>query len=241
LIPYFFLPRVARLFISARVSHEDSASKYAQANVSIAGTNSKVLLDYFAKNGAPCDPDTNPAEHIIDVVSGAAGGGRDWHSIWLESSERQSINEQLAWMKADALSRESPLKISDGDFATPLLTQLKIVGQRQCVALWRNPDYVWNKFMLHIGAALFSGFTFWKLGSSANDMQLRLLCVFNFLFVAVGVINQLQPLFLHYRDIFEAREKKVYTLPNSRCMTPANFIQVKNVLLGRFRHCPTRR
>jgi ABC-type multidrug transport system permease subunit len=47
------------------------------------------------------------------------------------------------------------------------------------------------------------------LGDKVSDLQLRLLAVFNFLFVAVGVINQLQPLFIQNRNIFEAREKKV--------------------------------
>jgi hypothetical protein len=45
-----------------------------------------------------------------------------------------------------------------------------------------------------------------------KDLQLRLLTVFNFLFVAVGVISQLQPHFLQNQDIFEAREKKVNCL-----------------------------
>lgn len=57
-----------------------------------------------------------------------------------------------------------------------------------------------------------TGFSFWKLGNKVSDLQLRLLSVFGFLFVAVGVINQLQPLFIHNRNIFEAREKKVRLL-----------------------------
>jgi ABC-type multidrug transport system permease subunit len=39
-------------------------------------------------------------------------------------------------------------------------------------------------------------------------MQLRLFTVFNFIFVAPGVLAQLQPLFIERRDIYEAREKK---------------------------------
>jgi len=47
------------------------------------------------------------------------------------------------------------------------------------------------------------------VGNGVIDLQLRLFAVFNFLFIAGGVINQLQPLFMGCRDIFEAREKKV--------------------------------
>jgi ABC-type multidrug transport system permease subunit len=39
-------------------------------------------------------------------------------------------------------------------------------------------------------------------------MQLTLFFIFNAIFVAPGVINQLQPTFLERRDLFEAREKK---------------------------------
>jgi ATP-binding cassette subfamily G (WHITE) protein 2 (SNQ2) len=173
------------------------------------GENSTILLNYFSQNGAPCDPDVNPAEHIIDVVSGSAGGSRDWHSVWVESPEHTRVVEHMAEIKAEALSKPSTLKTDDRDFATPLWTQLKLVTERQKTALWRNPTYVWNKFFLHVSSAIFAGFTFWKLGNSVSDLQLRLLACFNFLFVAIGVIAQLQPLFMHYRDIFEAREKKV--------------------------------
>lgn len=62
---------------------------------------------------------------------------------------------------------------------------------------------------MHIFAALFSGFTFWKIGDGSFDLQLRVFAVFNFIFVAPGCINQMQPFFLHNRDLFETREKKV--------------------------------
>jgi ABC-type multidrug transport system ATPase subunit len=202
------------------------------------GKDSSILLDYFSENGAPCEPDVNPAEHIINVVSGSAGGGRDWHSVWLESPEHTRVVEHMAEIKADALSKPSTLKIDDRDFATPLWTQLKLVTARQKTALWRNPTYVWNKFFLHVSSSLFAGFTFWKLGNSASDLQLTLLACFNFLFVAIGVIAQLQPLFMHYRDIFEAREKKVSHITLSFFYLLLTAITVKNVQLDCLRQRP---
>jgi ABC-type multidrug transport system permease subunit len=65
-----------------------------------------------------------------------------------------------------------------------------------------------NKFALHIGVALFVGFSFWKIGDSVADQQLVLFALFNYMFVASGVIAQLQPLFIEHRDLYEAREKK---------------------------------
>jgi ABC-type multidrug transport system permease subunit len=46
------------------------------------------------------------------------------------------------------------------------------------------------------------------IGDGVGDLQLKLFTIFNFIFVAPGVINQLQPLFIERRDIFETREKK---------------------------------
>jgi hypothetical protein len=70
---------------------------------------------------------------------------------------------------------------------------------------------VWNKITLHVFAALLSGFTFWMIGDGSFSLQLRLFAIFNFIFVAPGCINQMQPFFLHNRDLFETREKKVIT------------------------------
>ena len=72
-------------------------------------------------------------------------------------------------------------------------------------------DYVWNKINLHIFAALFSGFTFWMIGDGTFSLQLRVFAIFNFIFVAPGCINQMQPFFLRNRDLFETREKKSKT------------------------------
>lgn len=81
---------------------------------------------------------------------------------------------------------------------------------------------MWNKINLHIFAALFSGFTFWMIGDGTFDLQLRVFAVFNFIFVAPGCINQLQPYFLHNRDLFETREKKASFLPRSDNWDPAS-------------------
>ncbi|KAJ5835346.1 hypothetical protein N7447_001372 [Penicillium robsamsonii] len=175
------------------------------------GKDSTKILDYFTRNGAPCPPDANPAEHIIDVVQ---GGGttdkKDWVEIWSQSEERKQALSQL-----DALN-ESSKNVSDyvedtADYATSHWFQFKTVSKRLSIHIWRSPDYMWNKIILHIFAALFSGFTFWKIGNGTFDLQLRLFAIFNFIFVAPGCINQMQPFFLHSRDIFETREKKSKT------------------------------
>ncbi|RAK96058.1 putative ABC multidrug transporter [Aspergillus ibericus CBS 121593] len=174
------------------------------------GEESHKVLEYFAKNGAPCPPDVNPAEHIVEVIQGNTEKPIDWVDVWSRSEERARAIEEL-----EALNKEgqahSDIVEDQHDFATPIWFQFKTVLQRLMTQIWRSPDYMWNKIILHIFAALFSGFTFWKMGNGTYALQLRLFAIFNFIFVAPGCINQMQPFFLHNRDIFETREKKSKT------------------------------
>ncbi|KAI8622996.1 multidrug resistance protein CDR1 [Xylariaceae sp. FL1651] len=176
------------------------------------GKDSSIVLDYFARHGVPCPLGTNPAEHIVDVVEGRFGTRTDWPAEWEASQERQRILEQLTVLEqSDGHASEVIAATDDKDFAAPISYQIQLVTRRQLLALWRNPDYVWNKIGLHVSNGLFAGFTFWKIGNGSFDVQLRLMSVFNFLFVAPGCINQLQPLFISNRDVFETREKKSKT------------------------------
>ncbi|KAI0096799.1 putative ABC multidrug transporter [Nemania sp. FL0031] len=176
------------------------------------GHGSSIVLDYFARHGVPCHPGSNPAEHIVDVVQGRFGTETDWPAVWEASSERQRTLDKLTELEQDHSHTHFGMKEEDEkDFATPITYQISLVTRRQLLSLWRNPDYVWNKIGIHVTNGLFAGFTFWKIGNGSFDAQLRLMSVFNFLFVAPGCINQLQPLFISNRDIFETREKKSKT------------------------------
>ncbi|KAL4990726.1 ABC-2 type transporter-domain-containing protein [Aspergillus falconensis] len=172
------------------------------------GDNGSTVKEYFARHGAPCPPDANPAEHMIDVVSGSLSQGRDWHEVWKASPEHTNAQKELDRIVSEAASKP-PGTVDDGnEFAMPLWQQTVIVTKRTCLAVYRNTDYVNNKLALHIGSALFNGFSFWKMGESVGELQLKLFALFNFIFVAPGAIAQLQPLFIERRDIYDAREKK---------------------------------
>ncbi|RFU23967.1 hypothetical protein B7463_g12375, partial [Scytalidium lignicola] len=172
------------------------------------GEDAKTLTGYFARYGAACPKGANPAEHMIDVVSGTLSKGKDWSKVWLESPEYENVTKELDNMITDAAAKPPGTQDDGHEFAMPLWDQIKLVTHRMIVSIWRNTDYINNKFALHIGAALFNGFSFWNIGNSVHDLQLRLFTVFNFIFVAPGVLAQLQPLFIARRDIYEVREKK---------------------------------
>ncbi|KAK1485692.1 ABC-2 type transporter [Colletotrichum cuscutae] len=172
------------------------------------GDNAKTIRDYFGRYGAPCPEEANPAEHMIDVVSGHLSKGKDWNEVWLASPEHENVTKELDHMIQDAASKP-PGTVDDGhEFALAIWDQIKIVTHRMNVSLYRNVDYINNKFALHIFSALFNGFSFWMIGDSVGDIQMRLFTIFNFIFVAPGVLAQVQPLFIDRRDIFETREKK---------------------------------
>lgn len=174
------------------------------------GDKACTVKNYFANYGAPCPARSNPAEHMIDVVTGGieAVKDMDWHQVWLDSPENAAAIAELDQIVADATAKP-PATVDDGkEFATSLWTQTKLVTARMSVSLLRNTKYVNNKLELHIISALLNGFSFWHLGPSVSALQLKMFTIFNFTFVAPGVINQLQPLFIQRRDIYDTREKK---------------------------------
>ena len=62
------------------------------------GDKSKILVDYFTRNGAKdCPPDANPAEWMLEVIGAAPGTHTDidWHKTWLDSEERQEVKREL--------------------------------------------------------------------------------------------------------------------------------------------------
>ncbi|KAJ5473142.1 CDR ABC transporter [Penicillium sp. IBT 31633x] len=172
------------------------------------GENGHDIKHYFSRYGAACPPETNPAEHMIDVVSGQLSQGRDWNQVWLESPEHGAMLKELDTIIEDAASKPQATTDDGREFACTLWEQTNLVLRRTSTALYRNCDYINNKFALHISSGLFVGFSYWMIGDSVSDLQNVLFFVFNAIFVAPGVINQLQPTFLERRDLFEAREKK---------------------------------
>ncbi|KAF2845284.1 ABC transporter [Plenodomus tracheiphilus IPT5] len=170
------------------------------------GDNANTIRAYFARYDAPCPPEANPAEHMIDVVTGTHG--KDWNKVWLESPEAEKMHQDIDHIITDAAGKPPGTSDDGHEFALDLWSQTKIVTQRMNVSLYRNIDYTNNKLALHIGIGLFIGFSFWQIGNSVSEQQIILFALFNYLFVAPGVIAQLQPLFIERRDLYETREKK---------------------------------
>lgn len=63
------------------------------------------------------------------------------------------------------------------------------------------------KVMLNIVAGLFIGFSFFKSPENVAGLQNRLFAVFMAVVLAAPLSQQLQPKFIGFRTLFEAREK----------------------------------
>ncbi|KAI1938355.1 ATP-binding cassette transporter snq2 [Ophidiomyces ophidiicola] len=175
------------------------------------GEDSRKLIEYFEHHGArPCPSDENPAEYMLDVIG--AGNpeykGPDWADIWANSPEHKATTEEIERL-IKSRQDEKHTNMPDGkEFAASQRTQIIATAKRSFIAYWRTPQYTIGKFMLHIWTGLFNTFTFWHIRFATIDMQSRLFSIFLTLVIAPPLIQQLQPRYLHFRGLYEAREEK---------------------------------
>jgi len=102
------------------------------------------LSEYFEKNGAKIPKDVNPAERMIDIVSGDLSKERNWADVWKnsdESKERLKETEELMQPKGNQQENED----DKFEYASTTAMQLKLVTKRASVQLYRDTEYVTNK------------------------------------------------------------------------------------------------
>lgn len=189
------------------------------------GHDSRSLLDYFEAKGArACGSAENPAEYMLEIVNKTtAGDGKDWHSTWLASKERVEVEaevERIYAEKAGEVSAADQEDAARGDggnlnteFAMPFWAQLREVTARVFQQYWRMPEYVFAKLSLGIVAGLFVGFSFFQAKSSLAGMQGVIFSVFQILTIFSSIVQQIQPLFVTQRALYEVRERpgKMYS------------------------------
>jgi ABC-type multidrug transport system permease subunit len=140
--------------------------------------------------------------------------GPDWGDTWEKSPDRTKRSEEIKSMINDRQHVEPTKSLKDDrEYAMPLSTQTMAVTRRAFVAYWRTPEYIIGKMSLHIMTGLFNCFTFYHLGYKSIDFQSRLFTIFLTLTISPPLIQQLQPVFLNARNIFQSRENnaKIYS------------------------------
>lgn len=176
------------------------------------GENSRTLLDYFERNGAPtCGDDDNPAEYMLEVVNkGTAPGGESWFDVWQGSPEAAGVQSELD--RIHETGRVKPPKTNEEhreheEFAMPVSKQFPIVMQRVFQQYWRMPMYVLAKMMLGLCSGLFIGFSFYQADSSSQGLQNTIFSLFMVCAIFSSVVQQIIPLFLTQRTLYEVRER----------------------------------
>ncbi|TDZ32326.1 Brefeldin A resistance protein [Colletotrichum spinosum] len=181
------------------------------------GQDSQELIQYFESNGAQkCPPNSNPAEYMLEAIGAGDPNykGKDWGDVWSQSKHREARSREIDEMLAKRRDVEPSKSLKDDrEYAMPLSVQTMAVVKRSFVAYWRTPNYIVGKFMLHILTGLFNCFTFYKIGYASIDYQNRLFSIFMTLTISPPLIQQLQPVFIHSRQIFQWRENnaKIYS------------------------------
>ncbi|KAL1840395.1 hypothetical protein VTJ49DRAFT_521 [Mycothermus thermophilus] len=179
------------------------------------GKNSQTLLGYFEKNGARrCGDDENPAEYMLEIVAqGVNDKGRDWHEVWKESEENGEVLAEIERICAQAGDGRSEERVESeeggepGEFAMPFHTQVWAVTKRIFEQYWRMPGYVLAKLLLGVMSGLFIGFSFFKPDGSQAGMRNVVFAVFMVTTIFTTLVQQIQPLFITQRSLYEVRER----------------------------------
>ncbi|KAM0517595.1 hypothetical protein ACHAPS_008073 [Verticillium nonalfalfae] len=175
------------------------------------GKNSQTLNDYFVRNGGPaCTPEANPAEHMLHVIGAAPGTHSeiDWPDVWRRSPEYRGVQDELERLEAGRRPIEENQDLSKfSEFAVPLSLQYREVCWRVFQQYWRSPSYLMSKAFLSCGAALFIGLSFLNIKNTQDGLQNQIFGVFIFLTVFSQLVDQILPIFVSQRTMYEARER----------------------------------
>ncbi|KAJ6571794.1 putative ABC transporter [Mycena capillaripes] len=176
------------------------------------GENSKALTGYFEKYGAhPCPPDANPAEWMLEVIGAARGSKavQDWPEVWKGSEERTQVRQEFDQMVAQLSLVEDAGDSAAGyeSFAMPFSTQLWQCFKRVWIQYWRTPTYIYSKLTLVGLSSLFIGFTFYKAHNDQQGLQNQVFSIFMLLILFGNLAQQMMPLFVEQRSLYEARER----------------------------------
>lgn len=186
------------------------------------GKNSSKLIEYFSeRSGQACGPDDNPAEYILDVIGAGATAttNKDWHQLFLDSNLNSDLQADLDRVES---SRDHEISAEDEamgrrEYAEPLSVQVRLVVRRAFTHYYRSTVYLSSKLMLNIIGGLFIGSSFWGQGEAQNiaSLQNKIFAVFMALVLSTSLSQQLQPQFIHFRSLYEVRERpsKMYSWP----------------------------
>ncbi|KAI5963215.1 SNQ2 [Candida pseudojiufengensis] len=204
------------------------------------GKRSKVILDYFERNGARhCEDNENPAEYILEAIGAGATAAEvsDWFEIWENSPEKEETDNKRNQLIEELQSKPSDLtekeeKDLSHKYATPYWYQFRWVTERNALTFFRDPEYVMAKLFLMTISGLFIGFTFFGLKHTVTGATNGAFCAFLAVVVSAPVINQIQEKAINGRDLYEVREKLSNTYHWSLMILAQTLNEMPYLLIG---------
>lgn len=185
------------------------------------GKDALVLRSYFAKHGAHCPPDVNPAEWMLDAIGAGISPrvnpdgdtNKDWADTWRESEELAWTKQHIVELKAERSNNvSSALLTEQKEYATPLWHQVKIVCWRQSLSFWRTPNYGFTRMWNHFIVALLTGLTYLQLDDSRASLQYRVFIIFQVTVLPALILAQVEPKYAMARMIaFKEQAAKAYS------------------------------
>lgn len=174
------------------------------------GYDSRVLLEYFRRNGADCPRDANPAEWMLDAIGAGQTrqiGDRDWGDIWRTSPELEVLKNDIIQIKTDRARIAQHDKTENQDavekeYASPLWHQIKVVGRRTHLSFWRSRNYGFTRLFTHVVIAVVTGLAFLQLDDSRSSLQYRIFVIFNVTVLPAIILQQVEPRYDLSRLIF---------------------------------------
>ncbi|KAI8826583.1 ABC transporter protein [Fimicolochytrium jonesii] len=215
------------------------------------GPDCMALIEYFERNGAsPCPRGANPAEWMLEVIGATPGSTTevDWCAVWESSPEYAEVREELAYMKTNASQFSLPAPNTSPtdtkipkhaqEFAAPFHTQLSQTLLRIFQQYYRTPSYIYSKLLLGIGSGLFIGFSFFNAPHTQQGLQNQMYSIFMLMTIFGNLCQQLMPLFVTQRALYEARERPSKTYSWQAFMLSHIIVEVPwNLLLAAVMFC----
>ncbi|OKL58430.1 Multidrug resistance protein CDR1 [Talaromyces atroroseus] len=206
------------------------------------GENSNTLSSYFERNGAtPLAAGENPAEWMLEVIGAAPGSHTDidWPSVWRQSPEHTKVKEHLAELKSTLSLKEPETNSEDPgafrEYAAPFYVQLWECTLRVFSQYYRTPVYIWSKVALTVLSALYIGFSFFHAKKSIQGLQNQMYSVFMLMTIFGNLCQQIMPLFVTQRAIYEVRERPAKVYSWQAFMTANIFVELPwNTLMSVF-------
>lgn len=119
------------------------------------GWDASSLIEYFESRGAPkCQPEDNPAEWVLDVITRSSTEHSEWSQKWNESQQYRDVQQYLQQFNASkhpTPMNNMPTDPKTNEYATSLRQQLTTVTIRIFQEYWRDPTYLYSKLALCAG------------------------------------------------------------------------------------------